>query len=348
MAKSSETEHPVKAFGWAARDTSGLLSPFKFSRRETGEKDVRLKVLYCGICHSDLHMIKNEWGITSYPVVPGHEIVGVVTEVGSKVEKVKVGDNVGIGCLVGSCGSCESCCDDLENHCAKQVLTYGSPYFDGTMTHGGYSESMNLPLDSGAPLLCAGITTYSPLKYFALDKPGTKVGVVGLGGLGHLAVKLAKAFGAHVTVISTSESKKKEALEKLGADSFLISRDPEQLQGAMSSLDGIIDTVSATHAVAPLLGLLKPNGKLVMVGGPEKPLEVPVFPLLMGRKILAGSNIGGLKETQEMLDFAAKHNITADVEVISMDYVNTAMERLLKSDVRYRFVIDVANTLKME
>ncbi|KAK1404165.1 hypothetical protein POM88_003770 [Heracleum sosnowskyi] len=355
-----ETQHPVKAFGWAATDTTGVLSPFKFSRRTTGDNDVRFKVLYCGICHSDLHMIKNEWGFTQYPVVPGHEIVGVVTEVGSKVEKFKVGDNVGVGCLVGSCRSCDSCCDNMENHCAKQVLTYGAPHFDGTITHGGYSESMvadehfilrwpeNLPLDSGAPLLCAGITTYSPLKYFALDKPGTKVGVVGLGGLGHLAVKLAKAFGAHVTVISTSESKKKEALEKLGADSFLISRDPEQMQGAMNSLDGIIDTVSATHPLAPLLGLLKPNGKLVMVGGPEKPLELPVFPLLMGRKILAGSNIGGLKETQEMLDFAAKHNITADVEVISMDYVNTAMERLVKSDVRYRFVIDVANTLKTE
>ncbi|KAL1801962.1 hypothetical protein ACET3Z_030609 [Daucus carota] len=360
MAKSSETEHPVKALGWAASDTSGVLSPFKFSRRATGDNDVRFKVLYCGICHSDLHMIKNEWGFTQYPVVPGHEIVGVVTEVGSKVEKVKVGDHVGVGCLVGSCGSCDSCCDDLENHCAKQVLTYSALYFDGTITQGGYSESMvaderfivrwpeNLPLDSGAPLLCAGITTYSPLKYFALDKPGTRVGVVGLGGLGHLAVKLAKAFGAHVTVISTSESKKKEALEKLGADSFLISRDQEQLQDATSSLDGIIDTVSATHPLAPLLGLLKPNGKLVMVGGPEKPLEVPVFPLLVGRKILAGSNIGGLKETQEMLDFAAKHNITADVEVIPMDYVNTAMERLLKSDVRYRFVIDVANTLKSD
>ncbi|KAL8132744.1 mannitol dehydrogenase-like [Apium graveolens] len=360
MAKSSETEHPVKALGWAARDTTGLLSPFKFSRRATGDNDVRFKVLYCGICHSDLHMIKNEWGFTKYPIVPGHEIVGVVTEVGSKVEKVKVGDNVGVGCLVGSCRSCDSCVDNMENHCANQIMTYGSPYFNGTITHGGYSESMvadehfilrwpeNLPLASGAPLLCAGITTYSPLKYFALDKPGTKVGVVGLGGLGHVAVKLAKAFGAHVTVISTSESKKKEALEKLGADSFLISRDPEQMQGAMSSLDGIIDTVSATHPLAPLLGLLKPNGKLVMVGGPEKPLELPVFPLLKGRKLIAGSIIGGLKETQEMLDFAAKHNITADVEVIPVDYVNTAMERLVKSDVRYRFVIDVANTLKTE
>ncbi|KAK1404164.1 Mutant 10-hydroxygeraniol dehydrogenase [Heracleum sosnowskyi] len=362
MAKSAETEHPVKAYGWAATasDTTGLLSPFKFSRRATSDKDVRLKVLYCGICHSDLHMIKNEWGFTNYPIIPGHEIVGEVTEIGSKVENFKVGDKVGVGVLVGSCRSCARCCDNLENHCTKQVQTYNVPNFDGTKTYGGYSESMvadehfvvrwpdNLPLDSGAPLLCAGITTYSPLRHFGLDKPGTKVGVVGLGGLGHVAVKMAKAFGAHVTVISTSETKKQEALEKLGADSFLISRDPEQLQGAVSSLDGIIDTVSATHSVVPLLGLLKPDGKLVMVGAPETPLEVPVFNLLRGRKILGGSNIGGLKETQEMLDFAAKHNITADVEVIPVDYVNTAMDRLVKSDVRYRFVIDVGNTLRTE
>lgn len=316
--------------------------------------------MYCGICHSDLHMIKNEWGISSYPIVPGHEIVGVVTEVGSKVEKFKVGDKVGVGCLVGSCGSCDSCADNLENYCPKQILTYGFPYFDGTKTYGGYSDSMvadehfvlrwpeNLPLDSGAPLLCAGITTYSPLRHFGLDKPGMHVGVVGLGGLGHVAVKMAKAFGTKVTVISTSESKKKEAIEQLGADSFVVSRDPEQLQAAVNSLDGIIDTVSATHPVLPLLGMLKPQGKLVMVGAPEKPLELPVFPLIMGRKILAGSAIGGLKETQEMLDFAAKHNITADVEIIPIDYVNTAMERLVKADVRYRFVIDIAKTLKAE
>ncbi|KAL8132745.1 mannitol dehydrogenase-like [Apium graveolens] len=360
MAKSPETEHPVKAVGWGATDTSGHLSPFKFSRRETGKQDVRFKVLYCGVCHSDLHMIKNEWGMTKYPIVPGHEIVGVVTEVGSKVKKVKVGDNVGVGCLVGSCGSCESCNGDMENYCPKLIQTYSSPYVDGSITHGGYSESMvadehfvvrwpeNLPLDSGAPLLCAGITTYSPLRHFGLDKPGTKVGIVGLGGLGHVAVKIAKAFGAHVTVISTSEGKRKEATEKLGADSFLVSRDPEQLKGAMGSMDGIIDTVSANHPVVPLLGLLKADGKLIMIGLPDKPMEVPAFPLVFGRKTLAGSAIGGLKETQEMLDFAAKHNITADVEVIPVDYVNTAMERLMKSDVRYRFVIDIGNTLKAE
>nr|GMC56836.1 8-hydroxygeraniol dehydrogenase-like [Ipomoea batatas]GMC57301.1 8-hydroxygeraniol dehydrogenase-like [Ipomoea batatas] len=355
MAESSyETQHPVKAFGWAARETSGVLSPFKFSRRETGEKDVQFKVLYCGVCHSDLHQLKNEWGNTTYPIVPGHEIAGVVTEVGSKVEKFKVGDKVGVGCLVGSCRNCDNCADDLENYCPGNILTYNA---NGVITYGGYSDIMvadehyvlrwpeNLPMEA-APLLCAGITTYSPLRYFGLDKPGMSIGVVGLGGLGHMAVKFAKAFGAKVTVISTSASKKQEAIERLGADSFLISGDPEQMQAAMNTLDGIIDTVSAVHPVLPLLCLLKTNGKLVMVGAPEKPIDLPVFPLLMGRKLVAGSGIGGIKETQEMLDFSAKHNITPDVEIVPMDYINTALERLVKADVKYRFVLDIGNTLK--
>ncbi|KAF5798333.1 putative cinnamyl-alcohol dehydrogenase [Helianthus annuus] len=358
MAKSHENEHPIKAYGYASRDTSGVLSPFTFSRRATGDKDVRFKVLYCGICHSDLHFAKNEWGFTTYPVVPGHEIVGVVTEVGSKVEKFKVGGYVGVGCLVGSCRSCQSCASDLENYCPKQILTYSVPYHDGTLTYGGYSDHMvadehfvltwpeNLPLDSGAPLLCAGITTYSPLRHFGLDKPGVKVGVVGLGGLGHVAVKFAKAFGAEVTVFSTTPAKKQEALEGLKADHFIVSKDPEQMQSAASSLDGIIDTVSATHPLGPLLSMLKPHGKLVLVGAPEKPLELAAFSIIMGRKIVAGSAIGGIKETQEMLDFAAEHGVTADIELIPIDYVNTAMDRLLKSDVRYRFVIDVAKSLK--
>ncbi|EYU30917.1 hypothetical protein ABFS82_08G218600 [Erythranthe guttata] len=360
MAKNHETEHPVGAFGWAARDTSGVLSPFNFSRRATGEYDVQFKVLYCGVCHSDLHMAKNEWGVTLYPVVPGHEIVGVVTEVGSKVNKVKPGDNVGVGVLVGSCRECDQCTNDLENYCAKQILTYGAQYTDGSITYGGYSDIMvahehfiirwpeNFPLDIGAPLLCAGITTYSPLKYFGLDKPGMSVGVVGLGGLGHVAVKFAKAFGTKVTVISTSIGKKKEAIELLGADEFLVSRDPEQMQAAIGTLDGIIDTVSATHPLPPLLALLKPHGKLIVVGAPEKLLELPAFSMIAGRKTIAGSGIGGLKETQEMIDFAAKNNILPEVEVIPIDYVNTAMERLLKSDVKYRFVIDVAKSMKSE
>ncbi|XP_019185355.1 PREDICTED: 8-hydroxygeraniol dehydrogenase-like [Ipomoea nil] len=350
-----ENEH-VKAFGWAARDTSGVLSPFKFSRRETGEKDVQLKVLYCGVCHSDLHQIKNEWGFTTYPIVPGHEIVGVVTEVGSKVENFKVGDKVGVGCLVGSCRNCEYCANDLENYCPQNVETYNA---SGTITYGGYSDIMvadehfvvqwpeNLPMEA-APLLCAGITTYSPLRYYGLDKPGMHIGVVGLGGLGHMAVKFAKAFGTKVTVISTSASKKEEAIQRLGADSFLISPDPQQMQAAMNTFDGIIDTVSAVHPLLPLLGLLKINGKLVMLGAPEKPLDLPVYPLLLGRKLVAGSCIGGMKETQEMLDFSSEHNITPDVEIIPMDYVNTALERLVKADVKYRFVLDIAKTLNSQ
>ncbi|KAI8552387.1 hypothetical protein RHMOL_Rhmol06G0262700 [Rhododendron molle] len=358
MGKSAEEAHPVKAFGWAARDQSGLLSPFNFSRRETGDEDVRFKILYCGICHTDLHRTRNEWGGSKYPMVPGHEIAGVVTEVGSKVQKYKIGDRVGVGCLVGACHSCDNCVNNLENYCPKKILTYNATHHDGTITYGGYSDHMvanehyviripdNLPLDAAAPLLCAGITMYSPLRYFELDKPGLHVGVVGLGGLGHVGVKFAKALGAKVTVISTSPNKKKEAIDHLGADFFLVSRDPDQMQAAMGTMDGILNTVSADFPLVPLIGLLKSHGKLIMVGGPAKPLELPVFPLLVGRKIVAGSAIGGLKETQEMIDFAGKHNITADIEVIPIDYVNTAMERLMKADVRYRFVIDVANSLK--
>ncbi|KAF8404740.1 hypothetical protein HHK36_009629 [Tetracentron sinense] len=357
MSKSPEEEHPQQAFGWAARDPSGVLSPLKISRRVNGDNDITLKILFCGICHSDLHAIKNDWGNSVYPIVPGHEIVGVVTEVGRNVAKFKVGDKAGVGCMVGSCGSCDSCAQDLENYCPKIILTYNAVYHDGTTTYGGYSDKLvveehfvvrfpaNLPLDGAAPLLCAGITVYSPIKYYGLCDPGKHLGVVGLGGLGHVAVKFAKALGAKVTVISTSPNKQKEAIEILGADSFLVSRNAEQMQAAMGTMDGILDTVSAAHPLLPLIGLLKNHGKLVMVGAPDKPLELPVFPLIMGRKLVGGSGIGGMKETQEMIDFAAKHNITADIEVISMDYVNTAMERLAKGDVKYRFVIDVANTL---
>ncbi|CAI9260095.1 unnamed protein product [Lactuca saligna] len=360
MAKSPETEHPIKAYGYAASDTSGTFSPLTFSRRATGDKDVRFKVLYCGICHSDLHFAKNEWGVTTYPVVPGHEIVGVVTEVGNKVEKFKVGETVGVGCLVGSCRSCQSCSNNLEQFCPKMTFTYAFPnYSDGTITYGGYSDHMvadehfvlhwpdNLPLDSGAPLLCAGITTYSPLRHYGLDKPGMKIGVVGLGGLGHVAVKIAKALGAEVTVFSTTPEKKEEALDGLKADHFIVSKDMDQMQAATGTLDGILDTVSASHPIVPFLNILKTDGKLVLVGMPAVPHELPAFPLVLGRKVVGGSNIGGLKETQEMLDFCAKHGITADIEIIPIDYVNTAMERLLKSDVRYRFVIDVANSIKV-
>ncbi|GAB4847203.1 Probable mannitol dehydrogenase [Ancistrocladus abbreviatus] len=360
MAGSPEEEHPQKAVGWAARDNSGVLSPFKFSRRATGEQDVTFKVLYCGICHTDLHLMKNAWGFSNYPVVPGHEIVGIVTEAGSKVKNFKVGDKVGLGCMVGSCRSCDNCSNNLENYCPKMILTYGSTYFDGTKTYGGYSNIMvvdehfavripdNIPLEAAAPLLCAGITVYNPLRYFGLDKPGMHVGVVGLGGLGHVAVKFSKTIGTKVTVISTSPNKKEEAINHLGADSFLVSRDSEQMQAAMGTMDGIIDTVSAFHPLLPLIELLKSHGKLVMVGVPDSSLELPVPQLIMGRKMVAGSCIGGMKETQEMIDYAAKHGVKPEIEVIPMDYVNTAMERLAKSDVRYRFVLDIGNTLKAE
>ncbi|KAH7662671.1 cinnamyl-alcohol dehydrogenase protein [Dioscorea alata] len=357
MEKSAEKEHPREAFGWAARDTSGVLSPYHFSRRNPTAKDVCIKIIYCGICHSDLHFCRNDWKFSVYPLVPGHEIVGIVTEIGNEVQKFKVGDKVGVGCIVGACDTCEQCTNDLENYCDKTILTYNYIYHDGTRTYGGFSDEIvveehyvlrfpdRLPMDGAAPLFCAGITVYSPLKYYGLDKPGVHVGVVGLGGLGHLAVKFAKALGVRVTVISTSPRKQKEAIDSLGADAFLVSTDELQMKDAMGSMDGIIDTVSATHALMPLIDLLKKHGKLVMVGAPEKPLEIEMFPFLMGRKQVVGSCTGGIKETQEMLDFAAEHGITADIEVIPMSYVNTAMERLLKGDIKYRFVIDIANTL---
>ncbi|XP_061343941.1 probable mannitol dehydrogenase isoform X2 [Gastrolobium bilobum] len=355
MAKSPETELPLKAFGWAAKDTSGLLSPFHFSRRENGDDDVTLKILFCGVCHSDLHTVKNDWGFTTYPVVPGHEIVGVVTKTGNNVQKFKVGDKVGVGVIVESCQECENCQQDLESYCPRPVFTYNSPY-KGTRTHGGFSDFVvvhqryvllfpnNLPLDAGAPLLCAGITVYSPMQYYGMTEPGKHLGVAGLGGLGHVAIKFGKAFGLKVTVISSSPNKEAEAIDKLGADSFLVSSDPVKMKTAMGTMDYIIDTISAVHSLVPLLGLLKLNGKLVTVGLPTKPLELPVFPLVAGRKLIGGSNFGGIKETQEMLDFCGKHNITADIELIRIDQINTAMERLGKSDVRYRFVIDVANS----
>ncbi|XP_017981517.1 PREDICTED: probable mannitol dehydrogenase isoform X2 [Theobroma cacao] len=358
MLKNPEEEHPKKAFGWAARVQSEVLSPFKFFRRATGEKDVALKVLYCGICHSDVHMINNDWGLSYYPLVPGHEIVGEVNEVGSKVEKFRVGDKIGVGVIVGSCRSCENCANNLENYCPNYILTYSSKDYDGTITYGGYSDILvvnehfvvhipeKLPLHAAAPLLCAGITVYSPLRYFELDKPGLHLGVVGLGGLGHMAVKFAKVMGAKVTVISTSPHKKKEAMENLGADSFLVSYEQDQLEAARGSMDGIINTISVQHSLLPLIRLLKSHGKLIMLGGTVKPLELPIIPLLAGRKIIGGGVSGGMKETQEMIDFAAKHNIIPEVEVIPMEYVNTAMERLVKADVKYRFVIDIGNTLK--
>ncbi|XP_009773447.1 putative mannitol dehydrogenase [Nicotiana tabacum] len=357
MVKAPENEHPQKAFGWAARDTSGILSPFDFSRRQNGDDDVTVRILYCGVCHSDLHCLKNEWGFTKYPIVPGHEIVGLVTAVGTSVHRFKVGDRVGVGVIVGSCHTCDICEQSLENYCPKVMFTYNSTYHDGTRTYGGYSDMIvvhqrfvlqfpeNLPSDAGAPLLCAGITVYSPMKYYGMTEPGKHLGVAGLGGLGHVAVKIGKAFGLKVTVISTSPKKEDEAIKKLGADAFVLSSDPTKMKAFVNTMDYIIDTIGAVHPLAPLLSLLKVDGKLVTVGLPEKPLELPIFPLVLGRKLVGGSDIGGMKETQEMLDFCAKHNITADIELIRVEQINTAMERLAKSDVKYRFVIDIANSI---
>ncbi|GAA0153204.1 oxidoreductase [Lithospermum erythrorhizon] len=354
---NAPNEHPVKAIGWAARGKSGELSPFNFSRRATGDYDISLRVLYCGISHTDLHFVKNEWGMSKFPEVPGHEIVGVVTEVGTMVTKFRVGDNIGVGSLIGSCGRCEMCSHNLENFCPEMIITYNSLYYDGTYAYGGYSNIMvvnerfgirwpdQLPLDAGAPLLSAGIAVYSPMKYCALTKPGIHIGVVGLGGLGHLAVKFAKAFGVTVTVISTHPSKRHNAIEHLGADKFLDICNKEGMNAAAGTLDGIIDTASGVHNLQPLIAMLKYNGVLVMLGAPREPLKLPVLPMLLKRKIVAGSSIGGMKETQEMIDFAAEHKITADIEVVPMNYVNMAMSRLAKGDVKYRFVIDVGNTL---
>ncbi|PPS19189.1 hypothetical protein GOBAR_AA01380 [Gossypium barbadense] len=325
MTRLPEEVHSNKAFEWAAKDSSGVLSPFNFFTSETGEKDVTFKLHYCGICHSDLHMVKNEWGNSIYPL-----IVGEVTEIGCKVQKFKVRDRVGVGCM---------------NKYPKMIFTYGTKYYDGAITHGGYSNTMivdehfvisipeNLPLDATALLLCARITVYSYLRFYGLDKPGLRIV--------HLAVKFAKAMGTNVTMISTSPSKQKEALENLGADLFLVSRDQDQLQAAIGTLDGIIDTVSAQHPLFPLLGLLKSHEKLVILGIPGKPFELQVFPLIQG-----GSMVGGMKETQEMINFTAEHNIKIYIEVIAMDYLNTSMDRLLKDDVKYRFVINTGNTLR--
>ncbi|CAM0953015.1 unnamed protein product [Alopecurus aequalis] len=360
-SRSRLQEHRVNAtaaVGWAARDASGVLSPFDFTRRAEKEEDVTIKVLYCGICHTDLHTIKSEWGTAMYPLVPGHEILGVVTSVGSGVSKFKAGETVGVGYFLGSCRSCDCCRDGYENHCSDMLLTSNGLDSGGAVTQGGFSDVIivnedyvlripdGLPPDQAAPLLCAGVTVYSPMMRFGLNAPGKHLGVVGLGGLGHVAVKFGKAFGMRVTVISTSPGKREEALERLGADEFLVSRDPEQMRAAGGSMDGILDTVSAWHPISPLLALLKPMGQMVFLGLPAKPLELPASAFVPGGKGVAGSYVGGIRDCQAMLDFAGRHGITAEVEVIKMDYVNTALDRLEKNDVRYRFVIDVAGSLR--
>uniref|UniRef100_J3MX93 cinnamyl-alcohol dehydrogenase n=2 Tax=Oryza brachyantha TaxID=4533 RepID=J3MX93_ORYBR len=354
-----EQQQGKAAVGWAARDDSGVLSPYNFSRRVQKDDDVTIKVLYCGICHTDLHIVKNDWRNALYPVVPGHEILGVVTDVGAGVTKFKAGDTVGVGYFVTSCRACETCGKGYENYCSKMVTTCNGVDHDhgGAVTQGGFSDVLvvnehyvlrvppGLPLDKAAPLLCAGVTVYGPMVLHGLNAPGKHLGVVGLGGLGHVAVKFGKAFGMRVTVISTSPGKRQEALEHLGADEFLVSRDSDQMAAAAGTMDGILDTVSAWHPITPLFSLMKPMGQIIFVGGPTRPLELPAYAIVPGGKGITGNCVGGIRDCQAMLDFAGEHGITAEVEVIKMDYVNTAFERLEKNDVRYRFVIDVAGSL---
>jgi alcohol dehydrogenase (NADP+) len=345
----------VKAY--SAASAKSPMASSKISRREPTEHDVQIEILYCGICHSDLHQVRDEWsGVmpTVYPCIPGHEIVGRVTKVGSAVTKFKAGELAAVGCMVDSDRTCPECQAGQEQFCPNFTLTYNFPdKHTGGVTYGGYSESIvvdqhfvlhvpaNLQLAGAAPLLCAGITTYSPMHHWGVSK-GKKVGVVGLGGLGHMGVKFAHALGAQVVVFTTSPKKKDDAL-RLGADEIVISNDANQMQKHLSSFDFILDAVSADHDINTYLNMLRRDGHIVMVGAPEKPLAVSVFSLIMGRRSLSGSPIGGIAETQEMLDFCGKHNITSDVEVIPIQKVNEAYERLLKSDVKYRFSIDMAS-----
>jgi uncharacterized zinc-type alcohol dehydrogenase-like protein len=340
--------------GYAAAAARAPLAPFSFERREPQPRDVCIEILFCGICHSDIHQVRDEWGGSIFPMVPGHEIVGVVSAVGSAVRKFKVGDKVGIGCFVDSCRSCEQCEKGLEQYCSKGlVLTYNSHEHDGTPTQGGYSDKIvvdedyvlripdNLPLDASAPLLCAGITLYSPLRHWRAG-PGKKVAIIGLGGLGHMGVKIAHALGAEVTVLSHSTAKKDDAL-RMGADAFYATSDPETFTKLAGYFELMINTVSAEMDFNQFLSLLKVDGSMVVVGAPEHPASVATFSLILGRRSLAGSAIGGIRETQEMLDFCGEHDITSDIELISVQQVNAAYERVLKSDVRYRFVIDMAS-----
>ncbi|MGB3493343.1 MAG: NAD(P)-dependent alcohol dehydrogenase [Elainellaceae cyanobacterium] len=345
----------MKVNAYAAQNATTTLAPVDIQRRDLGKHDVQIDILYCGVCHSDLHTVRDEWGGTTYPCVPGHEIIGRVVNVGTQANKFREGDIVGVGCMVDACLTCDNCEKDLEQFCEKGATwTYNSPDKPmGGMTFGGYSESIvvdkafvlkipkHLDLAAAAPLLCAGITTYSPLRRNHVRK-GQKVGIVGLGGLGHVGVKLAKAFGAHVVVFTTSPSKVEDAL-RLGADEVVNSKNADEMTPHLNSFDFILDTVSAQHDINAYLLLLGRDGNLTQVGIPTKPLSLNVGSLIFGRRSLSGSLIGGIKETQEMLDFCGKHNITADIELIPIQNINEAYDRLAKGDVKYRFVIDMAS-----
>ncbi|PYX90221.1 MAG: hydroxyacid dehydrogenase [Acidobacteria bacterium] len=348
----------LKTKGYAADNAKSELAPYSFERREPGEHDVLIDIKYCGICHSDIHQTRNEWSDymeeAIFPMVPGHEIAGIVTAAGSQVKKYKVGDKVGVGCFVDSCRTCVECKRSLEQYCdVKTVWTYNARDNEGNPTHGGYSDKIvvdenyvlripgNLPLEGAAPLLCAGITLYSPLRHWKAG-PGKKVAIVGLGGLGHMGVKLAHAMGAEVTVLSHSLKKQADG-KRLGADHFYATSDPETFTNLKGTFDLIIQTVSAEMDWNQLLDLLKVDGTMVVVGLPSKKIPIAGFSLAARRHSLAGSTIGGIRETQEMLDFCGQHNLTSDIEVIPIQQVNEAYERVLKSDVRYRFVIDLAS-----
>lgn len=337
---------------YAAFDAATPLKDFSLDRRTPGPQDVQIEILYCGVCHSDIHQVRNEWGGTMYPIVPGHEIVGRVTAVGNQVTKFKVGDLAGVGCLVDSCRECAKCKKGLEQYCeGGSVGTYNATDKDGNVTYGGYSKQIvctqdfvlhvsdKLDLKAVAPLLCAGITTYSPLRHWKVGK-GHKVGVLGLGGLGHMAVKFAASFGAEVTMLSHSPSKEGDA-KRLGAHRFALTSNKEVLQNLSGYFDFIIDTVSAPHDYNVYLNLLNTDGVMICVGAPPEPAQIPAFNLIFQRRSIAGSLIGGIPETQEMLDYCAEHNIVSDVEMIRMDEINEAYERMMKGDVKYRFVIDL-------
>ncbi|GAB3281509.1 NAD(P)-dependent alcohol dehydrogenase [Larkinella harenae] len=344
----------IAAKGYAAQTKNSDLAPWNFDRREVGPHDVQFDILYCGVCHSDLHQIKDEWGGSIFPMVPGHEIVGRVVAVGSNVTKFSVGDLAGTGCMVDSCRACESCQHGLEQYCLNgNSQTYNGLEQDKkTPTYGGYSNTIvvnedfvlhipeSLDLAAAAPLLCAGITTYSPLRHWKVG-PGHSVAVLGLGGLGHMGVKFGVALGAEVTVLSTSPTKEADA-KKLGAHHFVVTSDPDQLKSVRGHFDFILDTVSAEHDYGQYLSLLKVNGVHICVGAPPTPSAVQALSLIIGRKSIAGSNIGGIAETQEMLDFCAEHDIVSDIEMIDINAIQQAYDRMVKGDVRYRFVIDMA------
>lgn len=341
--------------GFAAQTADSPLEKFTFNRRDVGETDVQIEIQFCGVCHSDLHTARNEWRDSVFPVIPGHEIVGRVTRVGPGVKKFKQGDQVGVGCLVDSCRICSSCNEGLEQYCENGfTLTYNSPEkIIGGRTFGGYSDSIvvdqsyvlripeGMDLAATAPLLCAGITTYSPLRHWKAG-PGKKVGIIGLGGLGHMGVKLAHAMGAYTVLFTTSPSKVVDG-KRLGADEVVISKDAEAMAKHANSFDLFIDTVAANHDLSPYFALLKREGTMIQVGAPEHPMPIAAFDLIFKRRNFAGSLIGGIAETQEMLEFCAKHNIASDVEIIPIQKINEAYERMLKSDVKYRFTIDMAS-----